>query len=201
MTDKIKPELLLERLLPDGMSVLSLFGRTYDLAEQVRIPADADFEELLYEHPERAAVWERLTARCHHEVRRAEDELTEQQAKYLTAVWANLEEQERAEMRGTLHDEHELASDPPSDPFQGKRKARAAARVANGMTTARWHRNFSDALVQAYVNRAEPVVAARKALRIARRDLEVARAVVDAMGHRSRCLSHLAALHRDNSRQ
>ncbi len=188
------PESILAAMLGDRAQV-KVLGVSYDLAAHVAIPAGADIEALLHEHVERFAGWRRLLTLCRRAVERAQDELDDHRALRFTQYWATCEETERQEMQDHLHDERELVD----EPFQ--RKARAKARLAGGLTKARWNRNFTDALIHSYVNSDKQTVILKTTLRRAKHELETALAVKDSLEHRARCLSHLAAIHRDDSRE
>jgi len=175
-----------------GSSTVVLEGKNVDLADEVALPADDAIEDQLREHPARAAVWRRIRARAVRAKSKLLDELKElESVKFLHYYRAN-EEQERQEWARFHGDE-----DGERDAF-GRRQA-ARERIARGDRSgpSRWRRNFSDDLVWAYVRSDDEVLEKRKALRAAAAQVELSEVLCEAMDHRARCLSHLAALHRD----
>jgi hypothetical protein len=188
----LTPEAFIEaRLGPT--QVVTICDTVVDLAEEVTIPHARDIEEHLRGHPARAAVWKRLRARALKVLTKLRDELKELEGvKYIHYYKAHeeTERQEWAQFHGT-------EDDAERDAFGRRQQARD--RVARGERAAslRWRRNFSDDLVRAYVNSDDEVLEKRRAIRGAQNHVELADVLCEAMEHRARCLSHLAALHRD----
>ncbi len=187
------PESMLQERIGE-LRTVKVLGKAYDLHQEVAIPRDADIEDLLYDNVERIAFWGRLVAKCRAETRKAEDALEEAKAFLFMQYYRAYEDSERAEMKQHLLDEKEMLE----DPF--KRRQKAADRVARGATAARWNRNFSDTLIQSLVNSHEKTVQLRADLRRARNQQDLSITMKDVLEHRSRCISHLAAIHRDNTR-
>ncbi|MBA3845530.1 MAG: hypothetical protein H0X45_02670 [Planctomycetes bacterium] len=185
-----KPERHLESQLGD-LRVVNVMGRQYDLHTEVSIPSGSAMEEAVHDHVERYAKWKRIAAECRRAVETARDELTEWTGLRFMQFWEDCEKRERAEMQSSLHDEAEMAK----DPFRAE--ARAKQRVKNGLTAMRWNRNFTDALIQSYVNNDKKITDLRTTLRDAKHALEISEAITDTLDHRMRCLSHLCAMHRD----
>lgn len=182
---------------------IAVLGVEYDLAAEVAIDPAADMEQLLLDNVERVAVWERVVAKCRAQVERLEDGLAETVARWRVAYWQGLEDAERKEMHAHLHDETELAEDAADaaagdKTFAVRRRQRAERRVTAGPAAGRWRRNFSDDLLNAHVNSEPEVATAKKALRQGKSQLHQATCVLKTIEHRSRAISHLCALHRDN---
>ncbi len=173
-----KPESALKRLLRDKQ--------------------DADIKDLLYDHAERVALWERVVGKLRRSVSKASEDLEEWRGLRFVQYWTQCEKGERDEMNGHLSDEDEV----DKDPFHPGRKAkREAYRIQKGVDAARWRRNFTDDFINSMVSSDAKVVTLKKNLRIAKYELDQALAVREALHHRQTCLNHLAALHRDTSRQ
>ncbi|OPZ66028.1 MAG: hypothetical protein BWY85_00195 [Firmicutes bacterium ADurb.Bin506] len=191
----LSPEAYVAARLGDTR-VVTIVDASVDLAEEVSIPHKADIEDLLRAHPVKAAVWKRLRARALKILNRLRDELRELEGvKYIHYYKAH-EETERHEW--ALF--HGTEDDAERDEFGRRQQARA--RVARGEKSAalRWRRNFSDDLVRSYVHSDDEVLEKRAAIRKAQNHVELADVLCEAMEHRARCLSHLAALHRDLGR-
>lgn len=189
-----------------GLDNVVIRGVTYVLSAEVAIDPKADMEELLLDNVERVAKWERLAATCRATVDRLEDELETERSMWTVQFWAALEKGERDEMQAKPHDETELEQDRADaaagdDGFKIRRSQRHAARVTMGVAAGRWRRNFSDDILRARVNSAPEMIRARQALREAKSQLHKANCVLRTIEHRSRCISHLCALHRDQTRQ
>ncbi len=193
-----RPESVLKELLGETVTMVTFLERTIDVIAEVAIPDGSDIHALLEEHAERVAMWGIAQARCRAVVSRLQDELEEERGMRFTQYWQAYEDQERKEMQEHLHDEDEI----DKDKFHpGRRAKRAAYRIQKGADAGRWRRNFTDDLVNSSVSSDEKVVVAKRALRKARRELDLVTAVTKALEHRQTALNHLAALHRDTSRQ
>lgn len=190
----LTPEAYIESLLGAGASV-KIDDREIDLAAEVAIPHGEDIEDLLRDQPVRVAVWKRIRARALRVRDRLRDELKEMESVKFIHYYKAHEETERAEWERFHGDETE-----DRDAF-GRHKA-ARDRVARGERGAslRWRRNFSDDLVWSYVRSDDEVLEKRAELRRAQNQIELAEVLCEAMDHRGRCLSHLAAIHRDLAR-
>jgi hypothetical protein len=182
-----EPGSILREMLGDAVKV-TVLGKPYDLVDEVTIPP-GDLDATLYEHVERVMVWRRILVRCRHRQEQAHDTWKETEGLRFIHYYRELEHREREEMKSFLHDESEAEQ----DPF--RRGRRAAKRVAAGVSASvgRWRRNFTDDLVWGHVRDDEVVSGLRSAWRTAKRECEVAQAVVDVLEHRMRCISHLCA--------
>ena len=187
----IDPQKILSDLLGEATSI-TLLGREIDLLGEVVIPSETDLDDVLYGHPIRVAAWKRIAAKCRRKVDIARDELEQLRADRFRQYWKSLEEQERAEMLETLHDE----DTEDRDTFRRKIVTR---RVTAGppKVVPRWRRNFTDDLVWGYVNGDDAVITARATLRSTKNQLEIAEAVCTTLDHRARCISHLCARQRE----
>lgn len=186
------PEKYLQMLLGDLRHV-EIQGRQYDLYEEVSLPASEDMEALLVDQPVRYAAWRRIASACRRDVSEAHDALEEIKSLRFIHYWNHLEEKERAEMAHSVHDE-----DAVKDEFNRRVTTRRRVRSGVPLSVGRWRRNFSDDYVWGYVRNDDDVAKARTAHRVAKEQLDLAETVVEALGHRARCLSHLCAIHRDN---
>lgn len=188
------------------MTDVVVLGVTYDLASEVHLPQGGDVEALLYDNAERVTKWGRLVARCQASVDKARDELETAKAEFFVGVWDELERRERAELKEFLGGDEDDAAEAAADKAAGDRtfefrsRAARARKVTGGPAACRWRRNFSDDLVHAQVNREPAIVTLKKALRVTKNQLAIAECVLNAVEHRSRCISHLCAIHRDNTR-
>lgn len=181
-----KPESYLRTLLGDETSV-TVLDKEVDLLEVVAIP-HGDLEDVLYDHVERVAAWRTVSSRCRSIYNRAVDDHDNIKSARFVHYWGALEEKERQEMAVHLHEDV-----PSEDPF--KRRRWAKDRVAQGVqkTLGRWRRNFTDDLVWGYVNNDEAVALKRMHMRKAKKQLDIAEAIVETLEHRMRCISHLCA--------
>lgn len=188
------PQKYLQAVLGD-LKTIEVLGREIDLHAEVGIPDDEDMEAILADHPIRVAAWKRIVAKCRHLASDAHDHVEELKAERFLAYWAAKEEQEREEL--TAHGRDETAE---RDTFN--RPVRGRARINEGriISLGRWRRNFSDDYIWGCVRSDPKVVEARKQHRELKEQLELAEVVVDALEHRARCLSHLAAYHRDQTK-
>lgn len=189
------PVAYLTKLLGEDGCVVTMAGKTVDLRDVVALRHRDDLEEVLAEHPERAAGWRRILAKCRKAWEQANDAYGELRRERFIHYYRHLEDIERKELADHYDDETA-----PRDDF--RRKLRATTRVAAGVQgrLPRWRRNFTDDLVWGYVESDPDVVSARKRLRMAKNEIELALTVVDGLDHRMRCLSHLCAFHRDSTR-
>lgn len=192
------PASTLKRLLGDRVTSVSILGETIDLLQEVAIPRDVPLEDLLYDHAERVALWERFTGVCRRKLQKLQDEMEEWKGRRFIQFWSANESSERAEMTANIHDEDELDKDQFSP---GRRAKRTQSRVQSGYYTGRWRRNFTDDLIHGFVNSDEKIVTLKKELRSAQHDLDIALAMRKAMEARGMSLNHLCALHRDLARQ
>lgn len=179
-----------------GLVQVSILGQTIDIAAETDIPRGASFEDLLYDHPHRVMVWKRILAKCATIRNKASDHLEEVRNEVFRHYWDALEVAERKELADGFLDEPD-----PGDPFRPSTSSIAKARVAKGPVASvpRWRRNFSDDRCWGFVNYDDRVIAARKVLRVAKGEFELARGLCDALEARGRSLSHLCAIHRDGS--
>lgn len=183
-----------------------ILGVTVDLAAEVALPPRTeDMEDALYDNVERVMKWGRIVAECERVVARELSKVKELEGHYFVGYWERLEEVERAEMKAHLHDEDELDKDAQDaaageQGFQLRRRRRTAARVTSGPAAGRWRRNFSDELVRHHLKNDPVIITAYKTLRLAQHQLNLAKSVSETIDHRSRAISHLCAMHRDNTR-
>ena len=198
------PRAVLKDALGD-LDLVEILGVKVRLSREVTLDTSSDMEELLADNIERIALWERRVAACRLAASSADDDYREAKAVHYAAYYEDMELRERAEMKELLHDETEVDRDKADAEagdatFTIRRRQRAAARVTGGPAACRWRRNFSDDLVNANVNRSPKVILAKKASRDATNQLDIAQSVLRTLEHRSRAISHLCAIHRDNSR-
>lgn len=187
------PEAYIEQMLGVGASV-KLHGQDVVLADEVAISPHDDIEEALSMHPARVTVWRRFRARALKAKARVSDELREIESIRFVHYYKVHEEVERREWA-------EFYSEESEDKDGFGRRQDAKARITRGdRAKSRWRRNFSDDLVWAYVRSDEDVLAKRRELREASAQVELSEVLCEAMEHRARCLSHLAAIQRDLAR-
>jgi hypothetical protein len=186
------PESYAAKMLGD-LDNVEVNGQAVRISKLLRIP-HGDLEGTLYKHVEKVTAWKRILAHCHEALDDANEALEEIKRVRFVHYWQVLEEKERDEMARTLHE-----ADPSTDPF--KRKRWVKDRIANGVPEriGRWRRNFTDDLVWGYVHNDDDVILRRRARRDAKRQLEIAQGIVDALEHRMRCISHLCARDRTPS--
>lgn len=181
------PENLLGRL--DEILVL---GKSYKVSEIVSVPSfetDEDLETILLHQPILFASWRRLLARCKARHSKVLDECEKTRHHLFRVYWDALSSQEKREREGAVNGDETLT----------QRRGRVKAEIATGRVFYR--RDFTDERVWGFVHCDKQMLRARKLVRQAKAEVEVTEAVLAGLDHRMRCLTHLAALHRDERRQ
>lgn len=192
------PVSYIEAVLPEDMRSIRVLGVDHDLRELVRIPraSEADLDDVLHDHVERTMTWKKILALLKNEANDASDALDTQKNKLFNAYYLNLENSEREELARCVHDEESIQRD------EWRRIKHVRDRMSSTperMVKVRWRRNFTDDRVWSLVRSDDTYVEHLTALRKARRKVSVVEAVVDALEHRMRCLSHLCARARLNA--
>ncbi len=185
------PQSVLERRL-GKFRLLSVRNEEIDLLKEVSIPDAADLDQLLHDHVERNLTWKLLLVRARAKHESLKEELDELRSIRFHHYWHARELEEREELRQCLHDE-----DAPRDAFRRQQATSRKVTHGNPRAMGRWRKNFSDDYIWACVGNDEVVLGKRSEVRDARERLDILAAVVDAMEHRMRCISHLCARDRE----
>jgi hypothetical protein len=181
----------LEKIL-GKLDTITVLGQTYRVTEVVAVPAydtNEELEEILLRQPVLFASWRRILARCKARYARATDECEETRCRLFRVYWDALAEREKKEREGAIN----------GDETQPQRRSRVKAEIATGRVFYR--RDFTDERVWGFVHSDKQMLESRKTVRQAKAEVEVTEAVLAGLDHRMRCLTHLAALHRDERRQ
>lgn len=168
-------------------------GQMVDIAEELAIPraSAADLRDVLYDQNDKKVAWEVVVAHLEHEFELAKAEWNETSHLAFAQSCNTLEANERKEMEDCLYDEDEANLD------EFRRRKAVKDRIARGPALkVRWRRNFSDDLAWAWAHNQSTVIAAKSKQDTAKHRLGIAKAVLAALEHRMRVLSHLVAKER-----
>lgn len=175
-----------------GLNRVTVLGKVHCVVDVVGIPQFSDDEELesiLLHQPILFASWRRILARAKAKLQKAQDQCDETKHRLFRVFWDALADQEKKDRECKIN----------GDETTQQRRSRTKYEIANGK--AYYRRDFSDERVWGFVYSDSAMIDARKQVRRARAEVEVTEAILAGIDHRMRCLTHLAALHRDNRKQ